>query len=65
LCLNAKEYAGLNLEKMNISADKKSDEYEKPLIRPEQVPGLLESGWTMDDYHELRKQKERTFMIQC
>ncbi len=55
LCLNAKEYAGLNLDKMNITVDKKCDEYEKPLVKPEIVPGLLESGWTMEDYHDLRK----------
>jgi hypothetical protein len=50
LSLNAKDYAGLNLEKMNIVADKKVDDYEKPLVRPDIVAGLLESGWTIEDY---------------
>ena len=61
LCLNDRVYPGLDPERHNT---KRLDD-TVPLVKPETVPHLVESGWTIDDFHELRRQKERTFLISC
>ena len=60
LCLNNIVHPGLDPEKYT-----KRTEDGQPIVKPESIPLLQESGWTIEDYHELRKQKERTFMISC
>lgn len=44
LCLNDREYKGLDLDKLNIRHRNVTyEDQEKPLVRPELVPGLVES----------------------
>lgn len=52
LCLNDKIYPGLDPEKYNTT--KRVDD-SLPIVKPESIPHLSESGWTIEDYHELRK----------
>ena len=37
----------------------------KPVINPADIPGISASGWTMNDYEELQKSKERSFNLMC
>ena len=54
LCLNDRIYVGLDVDKFSRVGD--------PIVKPELIPHLIESGWSIDDYHELKRQKERTFI---
>lgn len=60
--MNDKIYPGIDKQLVKID---QSSSGERPLIKPESIPGILESGWTIEDYNELRRQKERTLMISC
>ncbi|CAD8161559.1 unnamed protein product [Paramecium pentaurelia] len=61
LTLNDRVYPGL--DKQNYKVENSNS--DKPTVKPESIQGILESGWTIDDYNELKKQKEKTFMISC
>ena len=50
LCLNDRLYPGLDAAKYS-----KRNEEQGPTVKPESVPHLFESGWTLEDYHELRR----------
>mgnify|MGYP001810907994 CR=1 FL=1 len=50
LTLNDKLYPGL--DKINKV---ESGNPDKPFLKPESIPGVLESGWTLEDYYELKK----------
>lgn len=50
LSLNDREFEGLDIDKLNIRSKVYDSENEKPLVKPELVAGLMESGWSMDDY---------------
>jgi hypothetical protein len=51
--LNDRVYPGLDVDKFNVS--KRESDSEKPIVKPDLIPYIYETGWTMDDYHELRK----------
>jgi histone acetyltransferase len=65
LCVNSIRYPGIPdkiFEKVVASEDK---EGIPDLDLVYQIPGLRTSSWTPDEFLELRKSKERSFVLQC
>jgi len=63
LCINDTRFDGINVDDLAESNDKKDE--DKPPVNPEKIPGIIASGWTINDYYELKKSKERSFNLQC